>query len=518
MRRGLARVKFNLGGGHNGHGEGGFRCFGLRPHLRVVLLVLFCLAVFYCFGISLVEWPGATTGILPDAQTLAPFIEVMRARPLRPFVHTRAIPKERNNFDKLDDEKQFNIKDSRNDEKIGEKSNVNDANSKDEVNIDMNENSWTEEEISRCRRGELNLIVQFAVIPIAKYNQSEGLAKQRQKDYFEAFSRNLLSPYSRTVHVLLQKKDEKEFILAGLQKMGFVVGGYTQSKMERENSVLPSGAWQSKGERDYDKVPTTIPDDLTTNEDAESKWCKRAVVKKLHFHFLGRWLQYRDAFGYANRYFPGKPVMIMNGDISIWKGFHLLSYATANEPSTSKHLVAQTYLDKIREPDYEKKRMQFLEKMFSSRTQVFALSRWEDSTPACPRKVSKPCNVPASIGSYDVFIFLAPIHHRLLAQVNLQQNIWGAENRVVWTLYCLNISVTNPCSTLRTMHHHCITTFRPMHNEDPPGIPQVKYDGVGQWAYPAGEVADSLETRAISNPPPKFCFAFPWNKDKPLIL
>jgi hypothetical protein len=93
MRRGLARVKFNLGGGHNGHGEGGFRCFGLRPHLRVVLLVLFCLAVFYCFGISLVEWPGATTGILPDAQTLAPFIEVMRARPLRPFVHTRAIPK-----------------------------------------------------------------------------------------------------------------------------------------------------------------------------------------------------------------------------------------------------------------------------------------------------------------------------------------------------------------------------------------------------------------------------------------
>lgn len=58
-------------------------------------------------------------------------------------------------------------------------------------------------------------------------------------------------------------------------------------------------------------------------------------------------------------------------------------------------------------------------------------------------------------------------------EVPMPQNVWGAENRVLYAIKCLNISVTNPCRELATAHHHCDENYRPSQHNDPPNLPQV---------------------------------------------
>lgn len=121
--------------------------------------------------------------------------------------------------------------------------------------------------------------------------------------------------------------------------------------------------------------------------------------------------------------------------------------------------------------------------------------------------------------------------------VPMAQNIWGAENRVIWTLKCLNYSVTNPCKELATVHHHCFSKYRPGQQTDPPNLPkvcflcylhrlasslilswlaacqQVEYDQDGPWSYPPKKVANSIEDAMPLSafPPPQLCHKHPWN-------
>lgn len=121
----------------------------------------------------------------------------------------------------------------------------------------------------------------------------------------------------------------------------------------------------------------------------------------------------------------------------------------------------------------------------------------------------------------------------------MPQNIWGAESRVLWAMKCLNISVTNPCLHLATIHHHCQSTYRPGQQEDPPNIPkvgdthvlrslltetdlmitcgpcfeQVKYTKTGAFSFPVRAPAESVyySMKTEDFPDHESCHLYPWN-------
>eukprot|EP00667_Euglena_gracilis_P013554 EG_transcript_13992 len=86
---------------------------------------------------------------------------------------------------------------------------------------------------------------------------------------------------------------------------------------------------------------------------------------------------------------------------------------------------------------------------------VYALSRHPHPSAATDKRCSERQQCEDYNGSHDAFVFRSPLPDPLLAALDFRQNLWGAENRVIYELKAAGLAVLNPCKTIRTTHHHC---------------------------------------------------------------
>jgi hypothetical protein len=77
---------------------------------------------------------------------------------------------------------------------------------------------------------------------------------------------------------------------------------------------------------------------------------------------------------------------------------------------------------------------------------VFSLTRHEHD-------FTKPL-IDEYMGSHDSFLFIAPIKKSILKHIQHKQNIWGAENVVLFELDKLNYKLLNPCNSIKIIHEH----------------------------------------------------------------
>eukprot|EP00668_Euglena_longa_P036083 GGOE01046374.1.p1 GENE.GGOE01046374.1~~GGOE01046374.1.p1 ORF type:complete len:330 (-),score=91.98 GGOE01046374.1:378-1367(-) len=152
---------------------------------------------------------------------------------------------------------------------------------------------------------------------------------------------------------------------------------------------------------------------------------------------------------HANNMFPGDVVIVQNTDI-VWK------------PATTTllhHLPSQT---------------------------VFALSRHPHPSATADRRCSERQQCEDYNGSHDVFVFRSPMPAHLLGVLDFRQNLWGAENRVIYELKAAGLTVLNPCKTIITTHHHCSRKRTTPHQR----INRQKGDRYGDF-YKSGFVAST---------------------------
>ena len=86
---------------------------------------------------------------------------------------------------------------------------------------------------------------------------------------------------------------------------------------------------------------------------------------------------------------------------------------------------------------------------------VYALSRHPDPQAKSDQKCSERQQCEDYNGSHDAFAFVSPLPGKLLETLQFRQNLWGAENRVIYELKSAGVLVLNPCKTIITTHHHC---------------------------------------------------------------
>ena len=58
--------------------------------------------------------------------------------------------------------------------------------------------------------------------------------------------------------------------------------------------------------------------------------------------------------------------------------------------------------------------------------------------------------------SHDAFVFAPPVPENFVKRVNHKQNLYGAENIVIWELVTAGYKLLNPCQRLRGYHLHCV--------------------------------------------------------------
>ena len=144
---------------------------------------------------------------------------------------------------------------------------------------------------------------------------------------------------------------------------------------------------------------------------------------KLHFHFLGRRMRYKDAFQYASNNLLRRNVMIMNADCYVDKGFERLDESILN------------------------------------RKTMYALTRHE--TPASVRYCNARdfCGPTAKyIGSHDAFLFrlLVPLPSQLLDSIDYRPNLIGIETVLIFNFQKYGrFEIKNPCKILYIVHYHC---------------------------------------------------------------
>lgn len=144
---------------------------------------------------------------------------------------------------------------------------------------------------------------------------------------------------------------------------------------------------------------------------------------KLVFHFLGRRMRYKDAFGYASNVLLQKNTIIMNGDCYIDKGFELLD-----------------------------------ERILNNKT-MYALTRHEtpENVRYCDQKDF--CGPKSTyIGSHDAWLFRlkAPFSENFLNQVDYLPNMMGIEQVLIYNLRKHEgFTLRNPCKLLHIVHYHC---------------------------------------------------------------
>lgn len=315
----------------------------------------------------------------------------------------------------------------------------------------------------------MHVIAQF---PVLDQSLDQEVDKHdrllRQLEYTEALIENLIHPAVECVHIMLERAEDEAFIMQQILAYPYA---------SRFAGFIPK---EEDGGADH----------------AQRLWRYVNQSDRVRFVQLGRWMLYADAFGYARRELPGRLCVIQNGDISLSLARqHVQAYrrlvSSAVTGSDKQSLLVSAH----------------------GHSKVFILSRSHLELPSCPTTVVRNCAKAALIGSYDTYIFISPLPEILEWQTPMPQNIWGAENRVIWALKCLNISVTNPCLELVTVHHHCKSSFRPTQQEDPIGLPRVEYDKNGPYSFPPRKPAASLEESMdpADFPAREICHHFPWN-------
>lgn len=211
----------------------------------------------------------------------------------------------------------------------------------------------------------LHLIIQFPVLENLALAKNKAVVNMRRKEFSYCLQRNLLSPHVQEVHVLFERNEVTRFIKA---------------------------------------------------QNFSMNW-------KLVFHFLGRRMRYKDAFGYASNVLLQKNTIIMNGDCYIDKGFELLDEMILNNKT------------------------------------MYALTRHE--TPENVRYCNQKdfCGPKSTyIGSHDAWLFRlkAPFSENFLNQVDYLPNMMGIEQVLIYNLRKHEgFTLRNPCKLLHIVHYHC---------------------------------------------------------------
>ena len=136
---------------------------------------------------------------------------------------------------------------------------------------------------------------------------------------------------------------------------------------------------------------------------------------------------------YANQYLEGKICIVLHTDIFLVDGFQN---------------IRPSHLD----------------------NKIYALARTnvdDDGTPTgrgiriytIPNDPNKYC------ATIDGWAFVSPLNKKVVTEANHQQNVWGAENRMVYIFRKYGYQVTTPLSKLKMIHFHK-TDIRPNQNEN----------------------------------------------------
>lgn len=148
--------------------------------------------------------------------------------------------------------------------------------------------------------------------------------------------------------------------------------------------------------------------------------------KKLIIYKLGKRMLFKDAFEYANKKLSGKIVIILHTDIYLVSGFENI-------------------------------------KTTNLKNKMYALARTNNVDGKNTGRGIKIKKIPNKKGDYcvsfDGFSFLSPLPEKLINEANHQQNIWGAENRLVYIFKKHNYDVITP-NILKMVHWH-MTDIRP---------------------------------------------------------
>jgi hypothetical protein len=196
--------------------------------------------------------------------------------------------------------------------------------------------------------------------------------RRRQEEYLDTLRKNLRNPHVKRIHLLLERESDLEFILA-----------------------------------------QGMPD----------------VCGKLQPVPLGRWMHYRDAFEYAATKLPGELCMIMNADIYLAQGWQFATKALFERKTVPHGTTRSTTRTHAHAPPHTHTTLT----VSDPRVAVYVLARWEGPSVFCVEKPEDSCTTRARVGSYDAFVFLSPLplDEGDLKAIDYQQNIWGAENRVL---------------------------------------------------------------------------------------
>ncbi|CAB4013388.1 Hypothetical predicted protein [Paramuricea clavata] len=164
---------------------------------------------------------------------------------------------------------------------------------------------------------------------------------------------------------------------------------------------------------------------------------------KIFVHRINALPKYRDFFDYVNDRLQNQLVVMMNMDIYIGEGFEM---------------VNKTFLVKS--------------------NKAYVLTRHG--------RLEKKCNMGGKRGycganyirSHDAYIFVLtqPLDESVLAELDYDMNVLGAENRLIWVLRNrVKKRLLNPCEHLKTYHNHCVD----IHGSVRPRIDKGGYKGGG---------------------------------------
>lgn len=148
---------------------------------------------------------------------------------------------------------------------------------------------------------------------------------------------------------------------------------------------------------------------------------------KLNIHMLGKRMNYRDAFHYANTFLDGRVVIVLHTDIYLTGGFDRI---------TTEHLHKKMY----------------------------ALARTNNVDGKCTGRGIRTQIIDGKVycGTFDGFAFTTPLPDKILELSDHVQNVWGAENKLLYTFKTNGYEVSTP-NVLNMVHWH-MTDVRPNQN------------------------------------------------------
>jgi len=140
-------------------------------------------------------------------------------------------------------------------------------------------------------------------------------------------------------------------------------------------------------------------------------------------------MNYKDAFEYANKFLNDKVVIVLHTDIYLTNGF-----------------------EKITKDNLKNK--------------IYALARTNNVDGKNTGRGIHIKKIQNKKGNYcctfDGWCFLSPLKNSIIENSNHQQNVWGAENKLIYIFKTNNYKVITP-NSLKLVHWH-ITDIRPGQN------------------------------------------------------